>query len=170
MKLWIKRSLRFELWWYANFYCKNCLNLPLLEPKSKLVRSGLNQYESQNKFRSQFTNHSFCILFCTLYFSLSSTFFQVVVFILTVQCAFGLPDPGKAGKQCTLIRSPTDTGKNLRISGLLLNLHMGVFSQFLGQILTNKRAGLIIIFRIFFPPALTTIFYVIHKIFHPLFI
>ena len=39
--------------------------------------------------------------------------FQVVALILTLQCAFGLPDPGVAGKQCTLVRSPTDTGKNL---------------------------------------------------------
>ena len=34
----------------------------------------------------------------------------MVIFILTIHWTFGLPDPGKAGKQCTLIRSPTDTG------------------------------------------------------------
>ena len=32
----------------------------------------------------------------------------MAVFILTLQCALGLPEPGK---DCTLVRSPTDTGK-----------------------------------------------------------
>ena len=63
--------------------------------------------------------------------------FQVVVFILTLQCAFGLPDPGKAGKQCTLVRSPTDTGKDLWIRGLLLSIHVVFYGQFLGQIFSS---------------------------------
>ena len=95
-----------------------------------------------------------------LYFYL---FFQVVVFVLTLQCAFGIPDPGKAGKQCTLVRSPTDTGKDLWIRGLLLSIHVVFYGQFLGQIslVSNKSLFSNFVFT------LPTNFYVLNKKAHP---
>ena len=77
-------------------------------------------------------------------------FFQVVVLILTLQCAFGLPDPGKAGKQCTLVRSPTDTGKDLWIRGLLLSIHVGFYGQFWSKYswVSYKWDALVIIFKL----------------------
>ena len=101
-------------------------NWPLIQKWSISIKSLKVWYQKVPRYYGNL----YCILF--------PPFFQVVVFILTLQCAFGLPDPGKAGKQCTLVRSPTNTGKNLWIRRLLLSIHVGFYNMVIIFKLTNQ--------------------------------